>query len=773
MANTIRYLIPLLLLYNQTNAQLVQIPFDNELYSFDSIVSPYKKILSSEIKSAKWVFNKIKVDNYHQLFIAQDQKGKIASLSEFLLDLVREEKIQAYDEDIASNDIFDGLMNIKDVEDKWGAKDEVIMIENAEDPEGPMIEKTICGEINTTEIKEYLIAELWLFGLNDQILQKRIVGICPIRFFVIDSYDNSNEVEHVMSKIAWFYYPEIRSQLINLKTYDKVSGHMDNSIDNFFVSRKYKDSIVETLPISPKYFRKETDLRRLDSIDFSNVNHMKIRYSSLLLNDFNNLRLYLPEDEGNENKSLIDVFLDGITSHGLVAYEEYNNDEFSRIITLKEIEHKFGAEDQVVMVENVEDPEGPMIQKTIEGIIYRNEIKEYIIEEVLFYNKSNKLINSRLIAICPIRYFENRYDERGALKKRKVFWLKYNECRKLLASNFAMNISDKDSIKSFDDIFTNKDYSSAIIDEKWINLWDIKKLIDIGALTGEVDKSLFDINIEKLDSLSSDLANAKIIYKKINLADSINFPLYYPDFPHPYYKSLIEVILFGIRYAGVLSYADEYFNSSLTIDAIENKMGAEDQVIMVENPEDPDGPMIEALIEGEIHFNEIKEYIIKEVCFYDNSNKFLNSKIIAICPIRHYYEESDSQTKKNKKTKVFWIDYSQYKKQLSHTYAISVWDSELRTFDKTLSEREYTSTTVKERNINLWAAKKMYFDNDFFKPLKENDIPKNIKYQDIKELLSLYKRKNISNISVKERKIFNSNLNLLQKLCNKLSETKN
>jgi hypothetical protein len=52
---------------------------------------------------------------------------------------------------------------------------------------------------------------------------------------------------------------------------------------------------------------------------------------------------------------------------------------------------KFGAKDQVIMVENVEDPEGPMIEKTIEGQIYYSEVKELLLKKYGFLTSKDLL----------------------------------------------------------------------------------------------------------------------------------------------------------------------------------------------------------------------------------------------------------------------------------------------------------------------------------------------------------------------------------------------
>jgi hypothetical protein len=112
-------------------------------------------------------------------------------------------------------------MTVKDIEDKFGAKDQVIMVENVEDPEGPMIEKTIEGQIYYSEVKELLLKEVWFFDKQRSVMEVRIVGLCPIRLYAKESDDPDAEEDEqlMMKKLFWVYFPEARKILANHKVF--------------------------------------------------------------------------------------------------------------------------------------------------------------------------------------------------------------------------------------------------------------------------------------------------------------------------------------------------------------------------------------------------------------------------------------------------------------------------------------------------------------------------------------------------------------------------
>lgn len=183
-----------------------------------------------------------------------------------------------------------------------------------------------------------------------------------------------------------------------------------------------------------------------------------------------NFSLYYPEVPIGERMSLIDLLMWGISNQGLTAYNESPSDEFATVMTMKDIEDKFGAVDQTVMVENVENP-GEMIEKKIEGQIYTKEVKQILLKELWFFDKQRSVMEVRIIGLCPVRVYEKDNmsdpDAEGSETKlkKKLFWVYFPEARKLFANHEVFNPENDAERKSFDDIFMKRMFSSYIIQE--------------------------------------------------------------------------------------------------------------------------------------------------------------------------------------------------------------------------------------------------------------------------------------------------------------------
>ncbi len=200
----------------------------------------------------------------------------------------------------------------------------------------------------------------------------------------------------------------------------------------------------------------------------------KTVWREIQLKEKMNHPLYYPERPIGNRMSLIDLLMWGVQNQGLTAYDESEGDEFATVMTVREIEDKFGAVDEKVMVEDVEDPDGPMIETTIEGEYNTTDVKRYLVKEMWFFDKQRSVLDVRIIGIAPIREYvkENLYDDEeeddgGAenVTKVKLFWVYFPEARKILANHEVFNPHNDAERKSFDDVFFKRYFSSYIVQE--------------------------------------------------------------------------------------------------------------------------------------------------------------------------------------------------------------------------------------------------------------------------------------------------------------------
>ena len=188
------------------------------------------------------------------------------------------------------------------------------------------------------------------------------------------------------------------------------------------------------------------------------------------LNEKMNLAFKYPaSNQTTDRKNLIYVILDAIASDVLIAYG-FEDDEFIRPITLKEILSRGGARTDTIIMQHPEPPyeEYPAVVTTE---FSRDKVVGYRVKEDWFFDKQRSVIDVRIIGIAPLIY---AVDETGAIREGNIkiplFWIYYPEARNLLARSEIFNSGNNAQRLSFDDVFQKRLFGSYIYKES--NVYD-------------------------------------------------------------------------------------------------------------------------------------------------------------------------------------------------------------------------------------------------------------------------------------------------------------
>jgi len=192
----------------------------------------------------------------------------------------------------------------------------------------------------------------------------------------------------------------------------------------------------------------------------------KIIWRRIELSEKANQHLYYPTQPQDGRMSLIDVLLEGIHTQGLTAYNPDLTDEFSSIITEKEVHQRMGAQTRQQEVETL-DGEGSEV-KIIDEPYHSEQVKAYMLKELWFFDKQRSVLEVRIIGICPLRLFAKEGEEddaEGVPQQKKAFWIYYPEARKILSNAECFNLQNDAARLSYEDIFEKRYFSSYIVQE--------------------------------------------------------------------------------------------------------------------------------------------------------------------------------------------------------------------------------------------------------------------------------------------------------------------
>ncbi|MBR6083567.1 MAG: gliding motility protein GldN [Salinivirgaceae bacterium] len=238
------FLVPVLLLGmflgNNTVAQVVL----DDIYAPDHVPNrkpiPYAYLREADAMYKKRVWRvidlreKINLNLYYPTSPIKDRM----SLIDLLLNGIANEGVTAYNTD---DDRFTQPMSRTQIDNVFDA---VEKSQNYTDENGDEQTVMIKGEITSSEVKQYWLKEDWFFDRKHSTMNVRILGICPIRFYVKDG-DEGEDAEMRKTMAFWIYFPEVRRILADHEVFNNNNDAERRTFDDIFFKRYFNSFIVK------------------------------------------------------------------------------------------------------------------------------------------------------------------------------------------------------------------------------------------------------------------------------------------------------------------------------------------------------------------------------------------------------------------------------------------------------------------------------------------------------------------------------------------------
>jgi gliding motility associated protien GldN len=180
-----------------------------------------------------------------------------------------------------------------------------------------------------------------------------------------------------------------------------------------------------------------------------------------------NLPLGQPHTSTTDRISLMDLLWAAVREGTLSPYD---NDEFTHIRTIKEIERSAGAGIDTILVIDA-DPPYNSHETPVKRELETEKVIQYRVMEDWFFDKQRSVMDVRIIGIAPIVYAT---DDQGNVREggetKPLFWIYFPDARWLLSHSEAFNSQNNALRFSFDDIFQKRLFNSYIMKES--NVYD-------------------------------------------------------------------------------------------------------------------------------------------------------------------------------------------------------------------------------------------------------------------------------------------------------------
>lgn len=227
--------------------------------------------------------------------------------------------------------------------------------------------------------------------------------------------------------------------------------------------------------------------------------------------------------------------------------------------------------------------------------------------------------------------------------------------------------------------------------------------------------------VPKLTTLprGADRLWTKIIWRIIDVREKRNLQLYYPKLSQGPFKNLITVLIEGIEQGEFQAYntdvepGDE-FTRPIDIDKIKQDLdGGVSETIVQDFDEDGNSIDVLATTEGAMKTDEVYQYMLKELWFFDTKLSKMKVKIIAMAPVRYYMKEDAEPDSKPIKMDLFWIRYDDAREHLANHFIMDPYNSNTTvSFDNIFMSRRFNSYIVREGNVYDNRALDNYIVND-------------------------------------------------------------
>jgi gliding motility associated protien GldN len=143
--------------------------------------------------------------------------------------------------DAKDDDEFKVPMTFEQVKEAFGATTRTQKIRSIDT--GEMVDKVVTGEIQSEEIKQFMLKEEWYFDKQTSTMNVRVIGICPIQEYFLEGDVNQEAVQR--RQVFWIYYPEARDLLAASEVFNDQNTARNASFDDVLLKRKFNSYIVK------------------------------------------------------------------------------------------------------------------------------------------------------------------------------------------------------------------------------------------------------------------------------------------------------------------------------------------------------------------------------------------------------------------------------------------------------------------------------------------------------------------------------------------------
>jgi gliding motility associated protien GldN len=207
---------------------------------------PYAHVREADVLFDKtlWRMVDLREKRNFPLYYPTANIGSRVNLVNLLLKGVDSGELTAYDTGDPNNE-FVRAMSKEELDQAFGSKHDTIVVADADGNE--ISQERVIGR-QVDQVRKLLIKEKIYFDKKHSLLNREVIGICPIRVFSRDDGsggEGEGEAELQMVQTMWIYVPEARAIMSRHPIFNRFNDAQSASFDDFFMQHSYDGHIFQ------------------------------------------------------------------------------------------------------------------------------------------------------------------------------------------------------------------------------------------------------------------------------------------------------------------------------------------------------------------------------------------------------------------------------------------------------------------------------------------------------------------------------------------------
>ncbi len=212
---------------------------------------PYPYLREADVMWAKRVWQELDLRekiNHPLYYPAKPIRHRMSLMSALWQAAVNEGQLTVY-----SDEDFKFPYTVEELKVKLTVNDTVTV----PNPDNLDYDTTIIvqKDFDPSDVMLYWIVEDWVFDNKHSVLEKRIIGMAPLREKYTTEPETGERILQGNELLFWVYFPHARNLLVKTEVFNRFNDTERMTFDDLFFKRVFSGRVIKTDNVYDRYIR--------------------------------------------------------------------------------------------------------------------------------------------------------------------------------------------------------------------------------------------------------------------------------------------------------------------------------------------------------------------------------------------------------------------------------------------------------------------------------------------------------------------------------------